>query len=124
MMTVGEALTNLVFAKITSLKVSNQRCFIDISKQNCIEKGKEINKVHILCVDHSQDVKCSGNWMWPGKRGVEGAELFDTCTAMCDIMRKLGIAVDGGKDSLSMSARVENELVNAPGERTQEPGPS
>ena len=53
--------------------------------------------------------------MWPGKRGSEGAELFDTCTAMCDIMKKLGIAIDGGKDSLSMSARVDKELVNAPG---------
>ena len=54
--------------------------------------------------------------MWPGKRGVEGAQLFDTCSAMCNIMEKLGIAVDGGKDSLSMSARVGSELVNAPGE--------
>ncbi len=53
--------------------------------------------------------------MWPGKRGAEGAALFDTCTAMCDIMERLGIAVDGGKDSLSMSARVDKELVNAPG---------
>ena len=71
-----------------------------------------------MCAYHPQDVKCSGNWMWPGKRGAEGAELFDTCTAMCDVMRKLGIAVDGGKDSLSMSARVGSELVNAPGENT------
>lgn len=27
---------------------------------------------------------------------------------MCDVMGKLGIAVDGGKDSLSMAARVDD----------------
>jgi phosphoribosylformylglycinamidine (FGAM) synthase-like enzyme len=41
--------------------------------------------------------------------------MLDACTAMCDIMKKLGIAVDGGKDSLSMAARVRDETVKAPG---------
>ncbi|KAI1729929.1 cobB/CobQ-like glutamine amidotransferase domain-containing protein [Ditylenchus destructor] len=80
-MSVGEALTNLVFAPIT-----------------CIE-----------------DIKCSGNWMWPAKLPGEGARLVTACDAMCDIMRKLGIAVDGGKDSLSMAATVESEVVKSPG---------
>ncbi|XP_070552219.1 phosphoribosylformylglycinamidine synthase-like [Ptychodera flava] len=80
-MTVGEALTNLVFARVTSLK----------------------------------DVKCSGNWMWPAKLPGEGAALFDTCQAMCKVMRELGVAVDGGKDSLSMAARVGTDTVKAPG---------
>lgn len=37
----------------------------------------------------------------------EAATIYKACEAMCDIMKKLGIAVDGGKDSLSMAARVE-----------------
>lgn len=80
-MTVGECLTNLVFAKITDLK----------------------------------DVKCSGNWMWPAKLPGEGAALYDACRAMCSVMKKLGIAIDGGKDSLSMAARVGSQTVKAPG---------
>lgn len=32
--------------------------------------------------------------------------MYDTANAMRDIMLKLGIAIDGGKDSLSMAARV------------------
>ena len=80
-MTVAEALTNLVFAKISNLK----------------------------------DVKCSGNWMWAAKLPGEGAALVQACKAMCEVMKKLGIAVDGGKDSLSMAARVESETVKAPG---------
>uniref|UniRef100_UPI0037E9C471 phosphoribosylformylglycinamidine synthase isoform X1 n=2 Tax=Semicossyphus pulcher TaxID=241346 RepID=UPI0037E9C471 len=80
-MAVGEALTNLVFAKITALK----------------------------------DVKCSGNWMWAAKLPGEGACLWDACRAMCEVMGQLGIAIDGGKDSLSMAARVGRETVKAPG---------
>merc|ERR1719476_259256 len=34
---------------------------------------------------------------------------------MADFMKELGVAVDGGKDSLSMAARVGDETVKAPG---------
>ncbi|XP_062608746.1 phosphoribosylformylglycinamidine synthase-like isoform X1 [Saccostrea cucullata] len=80
-LSVAEALTNLVFAKVTGIK----------------------------------DIKCSGNWMWPAKLPGEGAALLEACSAMCDIMKHLGIAVDGGKDSLSMAARVGDQTVKAPG---------
>ncbi|XP_053121790.1 phosphoribosylformylglycinamidine synthase [Hemicordylus capensis] len=78
---VAEALTNLVFARVTDLK----------------------------------DVKCSGNWMWAAKLPGEGAALAEACSAMCAVMAELGVAVDGGKDSLSMAARVGMETVKAPG---------
>ncbi|GBL93931.1 Phosphoribosylformylglycinamidine synthase [Araneus ventricosus] len=80
-LSVAEALTNLVFARVTCL----------------------------------QDVKCSGNWMWAAKLPGEGAALYDACRAMCTVMSKLGVAIDGGKDSLSMAARVGSETVKAPG---------
>ncbi|XP_054646459.1 phosphoribosylformylglycinamidine synthase isoform X2 [Dunckerocampus dactyliophorus] len=80
-MAVGEALTNLVFARVTALK----------------------------------DVKCSGNWMWAAKLPGEGACLWESCKAMCEVMGQLGVAIDGGKDSLSMAARVGKETVKAPG---------
>ena len=67
-----------------------------------------------------EDIKCSGNWMWAPKLPGEGAELYDAAVAMRDIMIELGIAVDGGKDSLSMAARVTDasgtsEVVKSPG---------
>jgi phosphoribosylformylglycinamidine synthase len=83
---VGEALTNLVWARVTAL----------------------------------EDVRCSANWMWAAKLPGEGAALHDAAVAMSDLMLELGIAVDGGKDSLSMAARAPltddgEEIVKAPG---------
>jgi len=85
-MTVTEALTNMIWVKISSL----------------------------------EDIKCSGNWMWAPKLPGEGPELYDAAVAMRDIMIKLGIAVDGGKDSLSMATQVtdstgKTETVKSPG---------
>jgi len=81
-MAVGEALTNIVWAKITRL----------------------------------EDIKCSANWMWAPKLLGEGAALYEAACAMRDMMIQLGIAVDGGKDSLSMAARVGEEIVKSPRE--------
>ncbi|MDH4233480.1 MAG: phosphoribosylformylglycinamidine synthase, partial [Nitrospirota bacterium] len=85
-MSVAEAVTNIVWAKVSAI----------------------------------EDIKCSGNWMWAPKLPGEGADLFDAAVAMRDIMIELGIAVDGGKDSLSMAARVteasgKTEVVKSPG---------
>ncbi|XP_030543819.1 probable phosphoribosylformylglycinamidine synthase, chloroplastic/mitochondrial [Rhodamnia argentea] len=78
---VGEALTNLVWAKVTSLS----------------------------------DVKASGNWMYAAKLDGEGAAMYDAATALSEAMIELGIAIDGGKDSLSMAAHAAGEVVKAPG---------
>ncbi|XP_041521622.1 phosphoribosylformylglycinamidine synthase isoform X1 [Microtus oregoni] len=72
------------------------------------------NLVFALVTD-LRDVKCSGNWMWAAKLPGEGAALADACEAMVTLMAALGVAVDGGKDSLSMAARVGTETVRAPG---------
>ena len=53
--------------------------------------------------------------MWAAKLPGEGAAIYDACQAMSNVMADLGIAVDGGKDSLSMAARVADETVKAPG---------
>ncbi len=81
-MSLGEALTNMVSAKITKF----------------------------------EDIKCSVNWMWPAKLPGEGSAILDAAKAMSELMLKLGIAADGGKDSVSMAARVEKEMVKAPNE--------
>ena len=85
-LSVGEAITNILWAKLTALT----------------------------------DIKCSGNWMWAAKLPGEGARLYDAAVALRDILIDLGIAIDGGKDSLSMAALVrgkdgKEEIVKSPG---------
>jgi phosphoribosylformylglycinamidine synthase len=81
-MSVGEAVTNLVWARVEGLK----------------------------------QAKCSANWMWAPKLAGEGAALYDAACAMREVMISLGVAVDGGKDSLSMATRVGEETVKSPRE--------
>src|SRR3989338_8063053 len=76
-MSVGEALTNIAWAKISSFK----------------------------------DIRCSANWMWAAKLPGEGARLYEAVVAMSDMAIELGIAVDGGKDSLSMAAKVSSPTI-------------
>jgi len=61
-----------------------------------------------------EQVKCSANWMWAPKLPGEGAALNDAARAMCSAMEEIGIAVDGGKDSMSMATLVGDETVKSP----------
>ena len=62
------------------------------------------------------DIVCRANWMWPAKLPGEMPRLYDAATAMRDIMLALGIAIDGGKDSLSMAATINGSRVKSPGQ--------
>lgn len=68
-------------------------------------------KIHSL-----RHIKCSGNWMWPGAEHIEKHRMYNAAVALRDIMTQLGVAIDGGKDSLSMSSttRVSQEKVDCP----------
>ncbi|XP_075417024.1 phosphoribosylformylglycinamidine synthase isoform X2 [Tenrec ecaudatus] len=77
--------------------------------------AEALTNLVFAAVTDLRDVKCSGNWMWAAKLPGEGAALADACEAMVAVMAALGVAVDGGKDSLSMAARVGAETVRAPG---------
>lgn len=83
--------------------------------------GEALTNLVWAPVSALEDVRCSANWMWAAKLPGEGAALYDAASAMRDIMRELGIAVDGGKDSISMAAHAPDasggdETVKAPGE--------
>jgi phosphoribosylformylglycinamidine synthase len=78
--------------------------------------GEALTNMAWAHVSGLEDIKCSANWMWAPKLPGEGAALYDAVSAMRDLMIELGIAVDGGKDSLSMATRVGDEIVKSPRE--------
>ncbi|RLN44938.1 hypothetical protein BBJ29_007005 [Phytophthora kernoviae] len=61
------------------------------------------------------DCKCSANWMWAAKQPNEATRMYECCEAMTTFMKEVGVAINGGKDSLSMVAKVNKEDVKAPG---------
>lgn len=63
-----------------------------------------------------EDIKCSVNWMWAAKQPGEAVNIYAAAGAMSRLMIDLGIAADGGKDSLSMAAKVGKEIVKSPGQ--------
>lgn len=78
--------------------------------------GEMLTNIAWAKISALEHIKCSGNWMWAAKLPGEGARIYEAASAMRDFMIDLGIAIDGGKDSLSMAAKVGDELVKSPGE--------
>lgn len=78
--------------------------------------GESVTNIMWAAIDGLDTIKCSANWMWAPKLQGEGAALYDAACAMRDAMIAIGVAVDGGKDSLSMATRVESETVKSPRE--------
>lgn len=83
--------------------------------------GEMLTNLASVRITAREDIKCEANWMWAAKLPGDGATIADAAVAMRDFMIELGIAVDGGKDSLSMAAKCPLprnagvELVRAPG---------
>lgn len=78
--------------------------------------GESLTNLVWAKVKDIEQVKCSANWMWAPKLPGEGAAIYDAAKAMRDAMKEVGLAVDGGKDSLSMATMVDDETVKSPRE--------
>ncbi len=78
--------------------------------------GESLTNLVWAKIDDPEQIKCSANWMWAPKLEGEGAALHDACKAMAEAMIEVGMAVDGGKDSLSMATMVGDEIVKSPRE--------
>ncbi len=76
--------------------------------------GESLTNLAWAKIDDPLQIKCSANWMWAPKLPGEGAALNDAARAMRDAMIGVGMAVDGGKDSLSMATMVGDETVKSP----------
>jgi len=59
-----------------------------------------------------EDIRLSLNWMALAKKDGEGADIYDGACAARDICLDWKIAIDGGKDSLSMASKVTDPYGN------------
>ncbi len=78
--------------------------------------GEALTNMVWALISDFENIKCSVNWMWAAKLPGGGASLYKAADALIKLMKEIGIAADGGKDSLSMAAQVGDEMVKAPGQ--------
>lgn len=95
----------------TSIGTQPAKGVISAAASARMSVAEAISNLAFVKISELADVKCSGNWMWAAKLPGEGAKMYEACRAMCNIMSDLNIAVDGGKDSLSMAARVKSKYI-------------
>lgn len=100
----------------TSIGEQSIKMILDPAAGARMAVGESLTNMVWAKIDDMDQIKCSANWMWAPKLEGEGAALFDAAKAMRDAMIGVGMAVDGGKDSLSMATMVGNETVKSPRE--------
>jgi len=71
--------------------------------------------IEIPLEDQLQKVFTSANWMWPCKNPGEDARLYAACQALSNFAQQLGVTIPTGKDSLSMTQKVDGDKIMAPG---------
>jgi phosphoribosylformylglycinamidine synthase len=59
-------------------------------------------------------IKCSANWMWANESTNDKFKLHKAVKTLSETLSDLGIAIDGGKDSLSMSVKTSDGEIKSP----------
>lgn len=76
--------------------------------------GEMLTNLMGVSVTSINDIKCSGNWMWNINGSGEKYTIYEAVKSLTDIMIQLGISIDGGKDSMSMSANINGREIESP----------
>ena len=100
---------------VTAIGEQPIKGLINPGKMARMALGEMLTNMVFAHITNLEDVRYSANWMWPLKFKGEKNNLYQACQSMCEMSKKLGIACDRGKDSLSMSYQDENTTVKCPG---------
>ncbi|HEV7948609.1 MAG TPA: AIR synthase-related protein, partial [Glaciihabitans sp.] len=92
--------------------------FISPAAQARMSVVEMLQKLMSVVITDLTDIRFSGNWMWPPlAEGGNGVRLHDAAIALSEICVGLGIAEDGGKDSIFMRTfDNKGRLVVSPGQ--------
>ena len=76
--------------------------------------GECLTNLMFVCISKFEDIKLSGNWMWPANSETEKYHLNNAVKEVSELLQELGICIDGGKDSVSMSTNINGENIDSP----------
>ena len=101
----------------TSIGEQPMKMLVDEAAGARLAVGEMLTNMAAAQVSGLGDIKASVNWMWAAKLPGEGAAIYRAMVAAVNLIIDLqGAEPDGGKDSLSMAAKVGQEMVKAPGQ--------
>ena len=99
----------------TSIGEQPIKSLLDVENMVSLTIGEMLTNLMFVKIRSFENIKCSGNWMWAPKIENEGYLLFKAVRKLSKILVELGIAIDGGKDSLSMCTKGFNdEYIKSP----------
>ena len=84
--------------------------------QASLSIGEMITNIMGVYIGSIEKIKCSANWMWPLNDTYEMGKMYEVVNELCSGLKKLGIGIDGGKDSLSMSIKNNKNTIKSPGQ--------
>ena len=83
---------------------------LSVKKMVRMAVGEMITNLIFSKVSNFYHIRCQANWMWVIKEAYEKEMLYIAGEVLSKTILELGIAIDGGKDSLNMAATVKNCL--------------
>jgi phosphoribosylformylglycinamidine synthase len=67
-----------------------------------------------VSINKLTSINCAANWMWPSKEPEDAWLLNKGVDTLVESLNILGISINGGKDSLSMSVKLGDKTIKSP----------
>jgi len=88
----------------------------DPISQASLSIGEMITNIMGVYIGSIEKIKCSTNWSWALNDNDEMGKLYEVANELCSGLKKLGIGIVGGKDSLSMPIKHNEKTIKSPGQ--------
>lgn len=86
----------------------------DVDKMVRLSIAEMLTNMIGAVIEDMSMIRCSANWMWANKSPEDKYSLWKGVGTLRDVLSDLSVAVDGGKDSLSMSIQTKTGDIKAP----------
>ena len=76
--------------------------------------GEMISNIMWCDINYLEDINSVANWMWSSTNPEDGYLLNEAVSSLKECSDRLGFSINGGKDSLSMNVKNNDDVINSP----------
>lgn len=99
---------------VTSIGEQPIKGIYDIEKMVRLTVAEMLTNMIWAGIEDFSMIRCAANWMWANNTPNDKFLLHKAVGVLSETLSDLGIAIDGGKDSLSMSVKTQKKTIKAP----------